>query len=484
MKMNVLSKVLRNKVFLYLGSRYVVYALQFIVLLLLANRLGPYNYGRWGFFLLICGYFRVINFGIPNSVDVYLVQNRNDDLVIKDYVMSSFGAIGLQCILIALLALSYFFVPLSIFAKYNIGVVFYAICFIGAIYYFNTVFGKIYRFRNRLLELSINQSLIPVLILIVTVLLEGEQLFIALVCVYVLAQVFSMLLYLFRGAIPFGGQVRKDYVISIYKKGFFLFLYNSCFYLIMTTTSTVVSYSYSVEEYGYYTFSYSLGHSVLLLLEAFTSISFPKLLDRFYRGSVEEVQTLVKTIRINYVSFSHGLMYIAYTFFPLFITFFPKYSAALPALCITALSVLLNTNAFGYNTYLIANNEEKVIASFSMVSLLVNVVIAIILVRFGVPFYCVVFSMMCSYLLFSFMCAWKAKSKLGEHFSINGLIQSVLPLNLLVPYLVGVVIALRGRFEYSYIPLLVYCVFNINGIKSIYVTIKRILNKPKIVDLN
>ena len=481
--MNVLSKILRNKVFLYLGSRYIVYALQFIVLLMLANRLGPYNYGRWGFFLLICGYFRVINFGIPNSVDVYLVQNRNDDIVLKDYVMSSFGAVFLQCLLIVFLALSYFLVPLGIFAKYKIGVIFYAICFIGAIYYFNAVFGKIYRFRNRLLELSINQSLVPVLILFVTLIFKGEQLFIALVCVYVFAQVFSMILYLFRGAIPFGGQVRKSFVQNIYKKGFFLFLYNSCFYLIMTTTSTVVSYSYSVEEYGFYTFSYSLGHSVLLLLDSFTSISFPKLLDRFYRGSVENVQSLIRTIRINYVSLSHGLMYLAYAFFPLFITFFPKYSAALPALCLTALSVLLNTNAFGYNTYLIANNEEKVISIFSIVSLFVNVTTAIILVSYGVPFFCVVFSMMCSYLLFSFLCAWKAKTKLGEHFSIIGLIQSVLPFSLLIPYLVGVVIALLGKFEYSFFPLLVFCVLNINGVKSINATIKSVLNRPKIVDL-
>ena len=461
----------------------MIYGIQFIVLLFLANRLGPYNYGRWGFFLLIYGYFAIINMGIPNSVDVLLVQNKSDENQFRAFVKSSYVAIGLLGVFISLVAILYFLFPLNIFQKYHFGNLFYIVCVIAFIHHFNTVFGKIYRIKNRLLELAVNQSLIPVFILVFSCFLVNTRLFNALIGVYFFSQIISFAIYIIRGGLPMGGQMNYSYVKDIFEKGFYLFVYNSCFYLIFTTTSTIVSFNYSVEEYGYYTFSYSLGHSVLLILEAFASISFPKIIDKLYSGHIGEVKSIFSRIFDNYVVFSHGLMYVAFAIFPSFIVLFPKYEKALPALCITSLIVVLSTNAFAYSSFLIAKNDEKKISIIALMSLITNIILGLLLVNIGVPFYCVIVSMAIGYLLFSYLCVRRAFLILEEPVSPFFIIHSILPFRLFIPFLIGMYISITGEFLYVYLPLIIYIVLNLKTLKTIFKTIIKIAQTPTIIDL-
>ena len=44
-----LSTILRNKIFLYVGTRYVTYAFQFIASFYIALKLGPVGFGVWSF---------------------------------------------------------------------------------------------------------------------------------------------------------------------------------------------------------------------------------------------------------------------------------------------------------------------------------------------------------------------------------------------------------------------------------------------------
>lgn len=481
--MDYIIKILRNKIFLYLSSRYIIYAFQFVGMILVSTSLGPYNYGRWGFILLMFNYFTIFNWGIPSSVNVLLVQNKNDVEKEKEYISSALVALLTLVGIVLLVAIFYSIKPLSIFEKYDIGVFFYIICVTAIINYFNDVFGKIYRIKNKLLELSLNQSLFPTYIVLIVFVFSGETLFNALLFGYCILSVVCLLIYVGRKAISFGGKPRKEFVSSILTKGFFLFLYNSCFYLILTTTSTIISIFYSVEDYGYYMFSYSLGHSVLLILDALTFIAFPKIIDIFYRGTKEEIINTMGKIRINYVIFSHGLMYLAFAFFPIFMQMIPSYSKALPALCLTALGVLLNTNSFGYNTYLIAQNDEKYIAGVSFVSLVVNILICIFIANNKAPFYYVVFGMMISYLLFSLLCANRAMKMLNIKSNVIILLRSIFPLSILIPFLIGVYIVWGNYYEFSFIPFLLFVILNLGVVKNIFSTFKLLVTNPNYIDL-
>lgn len=465
-----------------MGTRYVTYGLQFILLLLVASKLGPYNYGIWGFILMLLNYFNIINLGIANSVNVLIVQNKGKQTTIDDYVKSSLYAILILIGILILMMFIYGIFEFSLFNKYNIGFLFYVICIIAAFQYINLLFSNIYRAQGRLLELSIFQTSIPVAIFLSILIVKSNYLLYGLLCAYLIAHLFSFLFFLFRKGIPLNGKLSGEKLIGLVKKGFFLFLYNASYNLILTTTASVISFYYSVEEYGYYSFSYNLGHSVLLILEAFTFVVFPKIVDQFYTGTKEKTKEVIDSIRTNFVTLSHGLMYLAYSFFPLFLFFFPKYQKALPALFLTAISILLSTNSFGYNTLLISKNKEKKVAVASSISLLMNIIIGIFLSLYGVPYYVVVVSMMVSYFAFAYICAYFANCFLDDKSNFISIIESIMPLQLLLPFAIALLVPFCDS-KLSVLPFLFFIFLNRKSIRNIIQTIKIIAIKPSVIDI-
>ena len=482
--LNAIYRMCSNRVFLYLFTRYIVYAIQFISLLFLAVRLGPYYYGIWGFLLMLIGYFSIINWGIGNSLNVFLVQFKSDPIKSRDYISTAFVAVGLQIVLVIGVACLYACNGFSVFDKYHVGNIFYIVCIIACLQYANSLCCNIYRVKNRLLELSIYQSAIPLSVFVCIFLSEGGDLLNYLLAAYLISHIFSFLFFLMRGEVTFNGHCSWNILKSIIGKGFFLFLYNSCFYLILTTTSFIISYFYSVEEYGMYSFSYNLGHAILLILEAFTFIIFPKLIDKFHTGSDLSIVQVLSTVRINYVVLSHGLMYVAIMLFPYLLYFFPKFNNALPALFLTSSAVLLSTNAFGYNTLLIARNKEKVVSIASVLSLFLNLILGILLASCRcLPYYCVVFSVMCSYFLFALLCGFFANKYLGRKCTIINLIKELFPISLMIPYCSVIFITFYSVPQLSFVPLLLFVLFNVSSLREIVHTFKNILINPNFINI-
>lgn len=481
--MSKIIKLLKNKILCYVLSRYLVYGIQFLSLTLVANKLGTYNYGIWGFALLLISYLNIFNFGIGNSINVYIVQlkNRLDDT--KDYIASSFAAVVILVGILVLISIIYTFCPAIIPAKYPLHILFYGILTIGALQYFNIVMSNIYRAQNRLGELAIYQSSIPIAVLICALNFEGAQLINALIISYIIAHAFSLSIFIFRKGYPRGGHVKVNLVKNIFKKGFFLFLYNACFYLILNSTSTLVSLNYTVVEYGMYSLSYTLGHSILLLMEAFTFIVFPKVVDRFYTGDLETIKSVITSIRTNYVTLAHGLIYSAIIFFPLIVRIFPNFNGALLPLNLMVLAIVLSTNSFGFNTLLIARNKEKTCASISMISLLAAIVIGLILAKvFVVSYYYMTFGIAISYIIFAILCSQAAQKLIYGKVNVN-IIYSIFPRALIIPYLAAIIITIINISSLYFIPLGIYILLNRKPIKTISNTLKQIIKRPKFVDI-
>lgn len=62
-----------------------------------------------------------------------------------------------------------------------------------------------------------------------------------------------------------------------------------------------VSLLYTVEEYGKYNFAYTLSNAVVLLIDSFTFIIFPKMIDRLKSTDVFitiEQPKLIRNIRV------------------------------------------------------------------------------------------------------------------------------------------------------------------------------------------
>src|SRR5690606_16759833 len=111
---------------------------------------------------------------------------------------------------------------------------------------------------------------------------------------------------------------------TIQNKGWYLFLYNTSFYLIIISTRTFISGNYTVKEFGYFTFAYSLSNAILLLLPSFSFLIFPKLINRMAYANNDKNAELLNQVRGLYVATSHLLIHIAILFYPLFIILFPE----------------------------------------------------------------------------------------------------------------------------------------------------------------
>lgn len=482
--MNLLS-IIKNKVLLYLGTRYITYFVLFLNFVLLSTKLGPYNYGVWGFITMILGYYRIIDFGIPNSLNVLMVQNNEDKEKQKQYILASLCAILILVFAVVFLSILYSFKTLSLFEKYHLGNYFYAISIIAILEYVNKLFSQVYRVRGKLFYISLYQSITPILVFLVIIIFSSNNNLIPLLLsIYVLGGIIPLTLFLLGGEIQCSKKLLKERLKTIIKKGLYLFFYNSSFYLILTVVSTIISIKYPVEQYGFYTFSYMLGHCVLMFLDAFAFLIYPKTISKLYNQDKKQIEAVLHTLRVNYTDTSHLIFYVAYAIFPIVLLFFPDYKTALLSVNITSLSIILSTNTVGYTTYLIANNKEKTAAGISVVSLLISFVVAAICAYvFKVEYSYVPIAIMVSYLFFAYACGYKTYEDILNEGRIKHLFKNVLTLKQFIPYCVAFFISIFEQSYFSILPLILFVALNVKSLKQILHTVKTVLQRPEIINV-
>ena len=473
-----------NKVMLYLISRYVTYLIQFLSSIFIAIKFGPYYFGVWGFILLLISYISYINFGISYSVNILMVQNKNNDNYIKNIVASSFLMTGILSLLIILLAIYYSVFGLKEFEKYEIGNYFYVICLIGIGFHFNSLFGTIYRVKNRLFELAFFQSVIPILIFFCLFLATGKGLLQLILGMYLFGGIAASIIFIVNKKIPWGGKPSFGVSFLVLKKGFYLFIYNMCFFFIILSTRTLISVFYEVEDFGYFTFSYTLANSILLFLQALSVIISPKIIDKLHSNNKDNIQYIINLINVNYVTLSYGMMFLALIFFPFIIYFIPKYQSTLIELNLIAMAVLLYINSTSYCSYLMAQNQEKRLSVISLFSLFLNIAITLILVLiFKLTYEYIIISTLISYFVFSYLCTKYSRKKLGEKAVFFSIILDFFPIRLLVPYIVSFILIVWNLEYLIFTPLLIFILLNKIELKQIIITIKTVISKPDIVDI-
>ena len=473
-----------NKVVLYLVTRYMTYAVQFITSIWVAVKLGPFYLGIWGVILLLINYFKLINFGISNSLTVLLVQHKENKKQVDDYVKTALGLLSVLGFCIILFGIYYHLFGISYIDKYRLGNLLYVICFITILEHINNLFMVIYRVMNNLFYVAFYQSVVPLLLFCALFAATGWTLLMFLLGAYVLGNGLSIFFFVRGGLISWKGKFEFVYAKIILKKGLFLFIYNLCFYLIVVSTRTIVSIFYTVEEFGYFTFAFTLANSVLLLLEAFSFVILPKVIDRLTSADPLEIKQVIRKLRVNYISMAHGCIYLALLFFPVLSHFVPKYSSTLAGLQLMALAIMLNTNSFGYGSYLMAQNKEKIIAKMACISVIFNVVCALVaVIVFHIDYIYVIVSTMLAYWVYSSLCVFYAKKNLNEKPGLFKVLNEAFPLRLLIPYLCGIIIVVMNYQYLIFVPLMVFILLNIKTISEIYHTIKRILISPEIVNL-
>jgi O-antigen/teichoic acid export membrane protein len=480
-----LKKALKNKVLQYVLSRYATYLIQFINSLFIAVYLGPYYLGIWGFITLIIQYLNQINLGISHSVNAIIAINKSKEWYVEKVIGTS---------ITMLLALSFFVIlffttnekfHLNIGSKYNFSIYAPAVALIGILGYFNSLLSSVFRVYGRVIEIAINQSAFPVLMLISILIFKGENLIWALVGANLLAFFLSLCLYLITSPV----KLKPLFIVRLFKtiqvKGWHLFVYNTSFYLIIISTRTFVSAYYTVEEFGYFTFAFSLANVVLLLLESFSFLIYPKLLNRLASASNKKITELLNMLRDMYITTSHLLIHLSILFLPLFLLFFPQYNQSANAFKLIALTMVLYTNSFGYSGLLIAKGGEKKLGWLAFGALITNILISLVLIKFVViSFENVIFATMATYFVYVFFLGKLGRIKLHINSSIKMVLNDIFPIRLLIPYFLSLSLIYIGSSAYYFIlPLLFFVILNFKLINNIKLSVNEVISNPDFINI-
>lgn len=481
---DIFKQASTNKIVAYTISRYIIYGIQFIVSMLCAAKMGPYYYGVWGFILMLLNYMQRIDLGVPNAMNIILVQEKDSKEEFSRTQTTGFLLLSVLSVGILVFALGNVVWGYEFMKKYPIGPLFYIICIVAIISYYVTACTGVYRVKHKLLEIALVQSIIPMLLLIMLFIVDGKDLLIWFTLAYLIGNIVSLFVYLFKGELTLKVHPSRAMAKRMLVKGIYLFLYNASFYFIMISTRTIVSANYPVEQFGFFTFAYSLADAVILLLGAFTFLMFPKLMAKLNTTDMQQVKNTINQLRNNYIPLVHIMMYVAFLFFPVLVFVFPKYEPALPAMYMVGLTLIMETSGSGYGDYLMAQNKESQMAFVSIICLIVNVGLSVFLVKIiNCSYAFVMFATLFSYWLFSILFVILGIKKMGAKPTVVCVLKEVVPFRLVIPYASSAVLFVIPSLWVLPIPLIVFIVFNYLTIKELYGTFRRVLSNPNMLDV-
>lgn len=466
---------------MYLLTRYIVFGIQLFSSLYIAARLGPYYFGKWGFILLIINFLTYLNLGIDKSLNIFLVQKKEDDLLSEKYVHNSLLITSGIILFILLLSCVFIESDIPILDKYQVSPLLLFIGIIGSLYHLNNLYGTISRVKNRLLEITFFQSVIPIFTLICLFLAEGESLFFLLIGALLLGHLTSLIFFILKSEIKFKLRLDLEILRKIIAKSIYLFAYNLIFTLILLSTRFIISSDYSIEEFGFFTLAFTLSNSILLILQTFASIALPKIIDKLSLLN-DEVSSTIEKININYTTGSYLFIFLGLVTVPVLLKFLPQYSGVNMSFNFAALAIIIITNSLGPVSFLMAQNREKYLSVISLFCLCINILLSYSISRIlngGYEY--VILSSLVSYFLFGVLCTERSKSIL----STNNLNKSInfFPNRLIVPFVIAIALNIKGLYSFMFIPFGIFVLMNWSEIRDLVKTAHRIWLNPRFIDI-
>ena len=479
--------ILKNKIYVYMSTRYLTYGLQFVLSMVIAGKLGPHFLGVYGMVNLIISYFGQVNFGIPHALNVLLIHNKNDKYISNAYILNSLSIYVILSLLIVLIYCLLLIAGCNFCAgDYNMETFMPLIVCIAVLTYVNSIFTTVSRVKNDVNLLSIVGSVPVALNILVIWFYEGVQLVYALTGVQLLSALITMLLCYKRDAFPKWDRksIRTNYKSDLIKKGIFLFLYNSCFYFILISVRTIISSNYSVDEFGYFTFSFTIANAVMLFIDSFNTIIFPKTIDLMSSDDRVALKTSMDKMRIGYAATSHMLIYFAMIFYPIFGIILPKYQEAIPTMYMISLTVLMNTTSFGFTSLLIAKNKERTAGKISLFALLLNLLLCMFLVKIvEVAFSQVIIGTLISYMFFAFLCAYEGNKILSESGSVLFTLKTFFPIRMFIPYCLALGLSIHANAFLMWIPFAAFMFLNRKDLGFLMRVFNKLTNNPSVIDV-
>lgn len=479
-----LKKLLSNKIMLYIGTRYALFGLQFVVSLYVVCRLSKFEYGMWSFFSMLVAILGNFHFGFGNALNILLVQHKDDQKLCSAYISNGLYMVGATCLIPLGLIVAVECFHLRYFENYRLGHnVFLAAVAVAAGYFCNYL-SNVFRARNRILELAIFQSLPTLASAAMVVLFRGERLLQFLFVGVALSYTLSLIVFLVRRDFALDPKFRSDISVQIFRKGMLLFLNNAAFLFILLSTKMLVSMYYSVEEFGSFALGYNLANVAVLLSNAIMLLVYPRMVDRLKGSDRGSNRRAIEFIRKVYITFAHGMLYAALIGFHLLFILIPKYQSSYRPMVMIVMVLLVYTNVSGYNTFLAAQNREKILSNFALAALVFNVAIVWVLIRFArVPFDLVAGGTFAAYTLYVLAIALYSMRMLEDRAPLWKKLLELFPLGLLIPAVFTMVLFCFRDDRLFMLCLPVFLVLNVKDIFGIVTLVRQLLVDPRMIDV-
>lgn len=469
-------KFIKNKYVIYLFTRYITYVLLFITSLIIAQKLGPLFFGIWGFITLIIQYFNNLNFGIPHSLTAILAINKGK----RDYSTLIFNTSLVMCVILSLVVLVSFIIMkyFNIGVDYNISKYYLWIFIIVMLNYYVMLFSNMFRVYDKLWEISLSQSVVPLLTLFSILIFDSEYLIDILVLVTCIGPIISLFFFIKNTPLKLKPFFSIRLAKTIQKRANFLFLYNTSFYFIMISTRVIISSFFSVIEFGYFSFSFTLANAILLLLESISFLILPKMVHKLSKANDNDSYSLLSEIQTVFVTLSHGLIHLAIFFIPFLFIFFEKYLDAINLFRLLALTLVLYTNSFGCSNLLMAKGKERIMGFIAFTILVINVIFVYIISLYTKDINLSIMGTGICYLVYSYILNYSSYRILNIENPIKKIITDTFPSGLFIPYMVSILIILiKGNNFLFIIPFFLYILLSRKRLKFSYVFFKKVILK-------
>ena len=211
--LNIIKTALKNKVVLFIFSRYGTYFIHFINSLFIAVYLGPYYLGIWGFITLITAYLNHINFGIVHSVTAIISVHKSKEFYVEKIIGTSITMLIVLSIIVIVFFASNEIFGFNFGKKYNFSLYAPAVVLIGILAYFNNLLSSIFRVYGRLFEIAFQQTIFPVLISCAILFFEKSELVWALVAANFFAFLFAIIFFVIKSPV----KLKPLFINSLFK---------------------------------------------------------------------------------------------------------------------------------------------------------------------------------------------------------------------------------------------------------------------------
>ena len=372
--MITLKKIISNGKVVFILSKYATYAIYFIISLVIANKLGLFYFGIYGFLKLIIQYFTYSNLGVNYSSLVIMSEDANKDITKNSSILTS-------SIIITFFSLTFFYLifvaicnlyDIEFYNRFNIGQYVFYIFFIVLIKQINQLYINIYRVYDRLkiINWAYNIPCIGEFIILSTG--NGKRLLDNIMWAMVFSNGIVFIIFLVDAKFSISNNIDIKATKKLVRRGIMLLLYNISFYFIVLVAKSHISSEFQIEDFAQYSFSYNISDAVMLLNSSVSFFIYPNLINKLSSSNSTDNSLLLMREMQQYYMIAASLVIIialiASHFLQLIV---PDYVKSEYILQILLLSQLLVANSFIMTTFLVQQKKELKLIILGVLTIIV-----------------------------------------------------------------------------------------------------------------